>query len=264
MPSFFAVSLGTEKLLLVTLPLYLITYYGYRSAIKIREKISTSQDITMDIGNSNISYGIKLIKNSKLLKFILLLVACMQISSTILDYQFSLYLKESLPDLDLRTEFMGRLFGIVNTVNIFLQFLGSVILLKVAGLMATHAMIPLLLLGNGLLFFAMPSFRVICGGFATIKCLDYSIFGICKEMLYIPLNVEEKFNAKSLIDVFAYRSSKAVVSLMILGLTYFAGANISSLLSLAVISIFILWVYSIFSMREYFVEIESKKPVIVK
>ena len=37
-------------------------------------------------------------------------------------------------------------------------------------------------------------------------------------MLYLPLKNEEKFKAKAIIDVFAYRSSKAVASLIIIAL----------------------------------------------
>ena len=263
-PGFFAVQLGTEKLLLVTLPLYIITYLAYSRSIKIREEIEASQDISFSIDNGDISHGLKLIKQSKLLKFILLLVVCMQVSSTILDYQFSTLLKQNFPILDLRTQFTGRLFSVVNTVNIFLQFFGSVLLVRIAGLRMTHALIPLVLLFNGVLFLFNPVFNVICAGFGTIKSLDYSIFGITKEMLYLPLNVDEKFKAKAIIDVFAYRSSKALVSLLILGLTFLYGKDIKTLLSISVIGIFIIWIYSVLSMKEYFAKIDAEKPLSVK
>lgn len=257
-PGFMAVAFGTEALLFVTLPLYLVTFLAYSKSLSVRDGMTSSQSISLSMDNGDLSYGVKLIQKSKLLKFILLLVLCMQVSSTILDYQFSTLLKQNFPILDLRTQFTGRLFGVVNTVNIFLQFIGSMLLLKWVGLKGTHALIPLILLCNGLLFIAYPVFGVICASFGTIKSLDYSIFGITKEMLYLPLNVEEKFKAKAIIDVFAYRSSKAIVSLLIAFLTYIYGSNITYLLSLALISIFLLWSYSIFSMKEYFIDIDHK------
>ena len=66
--------------------------------------------------------------------------------------------------------------------------------------------------------------------YGTIKCFDYSVFGIIKEMLYQPLKVEEKFKAKAIIDVFTYRSAKAVASLIILLLQYLFLKNILILL----------------------------------
>jgi ATP/ADP translocase len=261
-PSFFAVSFGTEKLLLVTVPLYLITYFSYSNALKARTNVTNSQDLSLAIDSGNMKYGVSLIKNSKLLKFILFLVIAMQVSSTILENQWNVLLKINFPVLDLRTQFMGRFFGVVNFVNIFLQFFGSFILLKVIGLRSTHALIPSVLLISVGMFFLIPNFWLICASFGMIKSLDYSIFGIVKEMLYIPLNVEQKFKAKAIIDVFAYRSSKALGSLLILGLGFVYGDNITSFLTFSVICVFILWMYFVFSMKETFDQIENGDQVI--
>jgi ATP/ADP translocase len=261
-PSFFAVSFGTERLLLATVPLYLITYLAYSTALNVRDQIPNSQDLSMGIDTQSMKYGMVLIKNSKLLKFILFIVIAMQVSSAILENQWNILLKQNFPILDLRTQFMGRFFGVVNFINIFLQFFGSFILLRVLGLKATHAFIPSILLITVMMFFLFPNFFLICASFGMIKSLDYSIFGIVKEMLYIPLNVEQKFKAKAIIDVFAYRSSKAVASLLILGLGFVYGNNIASFLTFSVISIFILWIYSVFSMKETFEKIENGEQVI--
>lgn len=258
-PSFFAVSLGTDALLYATIPFYMITYTCYMGALKMRERFSESEDLTMNIDNGNFSYGLKLISNSRYLKFILLLVLGMQISSTIMEYQFNSYLKDSFPLLDLRTQFMGRLFSVVNVINIFLQFFGSFFLVRMLGLRGVHLFIPSMILINSAMFFIYPSFSLICFGFGAIKSLDYSIFGIVKEMLYIPLNVEEKFKAKSIIDVFAYRSSKTIASLVILGISVvFAKASILSMLTIAIMVVLSLWVYSVMSMKEQFAEIEAQ------
>ncbi|MCH9621955.1 MAG: hypothetical protein S4CHLAM20_13860 [Chlamydiia bacterium] len=263
-PSFFAVSYGTEKLLYVTLPFYVITFIGYILSLQMREKFSTSEKLSMKVENGNFSYGVKLIMNSKLLKFILLLVVGMQVSSTIMEYQFSVYLKQAFVGLDIRTEFMGRLFSVVSTVNVFLQFVGSFILVRMIGLKGTHAMIPSMLLMYAVLFFCFPAFGLICAGFGMIKSLDYSIFGIVKEMLYIPLSVEEKFKAKSVIDVFAYRSSKGLASLIILGLSSVFANNIISLLTISLLIIFVVWVYAVVSMKEEFAVIDQQKSAVSK
>ena len=41
---------------------------------------------------------------------------------------------------------------------------------------------------------------------------DKDVFNILKEMLYVPLKTDEKFKAKAIIDIFAYRSAKAFAS----------------------------------------------------
>ncbi len=82
--------------------------------------------------------------------------------------------------------------------------------------------------------------------------MDYSIFGIIKEMLYIPLRVEEKFKAKAVIDVFAYRTSKAVASLLILFLQGISWIALSTLLSYAVLAIFCVWMIAVVTMFKYY------------
>ncbi len=263
-PGFLAVILGSAKLLVTTVPLYFITYLCYVAAVKIRNRISTSADISMNNEKGEIFSGLKLIANSRLLKFILLIVVGMQLTSTLLDFQFCTFLNREFTNLDLRTQFMGRLFGVVNSINIFLQFFGCAILLKAIGLKRTHIFIPVVLLIQAGMFFVNPTFGLICMTFGTIKSFDYSIFGIVKEMLYIPLNVAEKFQAKAVIDVFAYRSSKALGSFLILGLGYFSSKDITSLITVSIMCIFLIWIYSVLSMKEYFANLEMENLAEVK
>lgn len=254
-PGFLAVSLGSEKLLLTTIPFYLTVMTCYIIAMRVREKIAIRQDISkMSVDASDLLGGVKLILNSKFLKFILLITCCMQIASTMIDFQFSSVLEKVFVDQDLRTEFLGRFFGIVNTCNVFLQFIGTFLLVKWAGLKGAHFLIPFALGLNVLTFIIMPRFKVICSIFGSIKSLDYSVFGIIKEMLYIPLKVEEKFKAKAIIDVFAYRSSKAVASIIILVLQGFYFFNLEKLLSYSVLFLFAIWMGAVLIMFKYYVE----------
>ena len=66
--------------------------------------------------------------------------------------------------------------------------------------------------------FFYPSFASISSSFIAAKSIDHSVFGIAREMLYIPLSHEEKFRAKAVIDVFAYRSAKGIASVSLIGM----------------------------------------------
>lgn len=252
-PGFMAVWLGSEHLLLTTIPFYIVVTFFYFIALNSREKIPTRQNIsTLSSDSTDILGGMKLIRHSKFLIFILLIVMGMQISSTIVDYQFSTYLEQTFAVQDLRTQFLGRFFGFVNSLNIFLQFIGSFVLVHLFGLQASHLLVPLILGCNALGFFFFPSFQVMCFSFGSIKALDYSIFGIIKEMLYIPLKVAEKFKAKAIIDVFAYRSSKACASLFILALQFIPFISLTTLLTGGLITIFFGWMLAILFMFKYY------------
>jgi len=81
-----------------------------------------------------------------------------------------------------------------------------------------------------------------------IKACDFSLFGVLKEMLYIPLSQEEKFQAKAIIDVFAYRSAKAVASCLILLLPAVGIAQILNYLSWGALFSLLLWALSVYKM----------------
>lgn len=256
----FAVSLGSEKLLLTTIPFYFVIIVSYCVALRVRNHIPEKQNIeVMSADSTDVMGGMKLIQKSTFLKFILIIVLSMQITSTILDYQFSSYLEKAFAIQDLRTAFLGKFFGIVNTANIFLQFIGSYLLVRIIGLEKSHLLIPLVLAFYAIGFLVFPTFPFICIYFANIKALDYSIFGIIKEMLYIPLKVDEKFKAKAIIDVFAYRTAKALASLIIVALGFVTAVDLNTLLSWGVLTIFLLWAVVVLVLfKHYYKELDRQ------
>jgi ATP:ADP antiporter, AAA family len=243
-PSFFAVALGSEKLFLCTLPLYLIIYFSYRQAYK-RSPIqnSFSQDLTHD---PRASAAFSLIRRSPFLIAVLLLVIFMQVSVGLMDYQFNAHLEMNILDKDLRTEYVGRMVGLTNALSLALQFLGGFLMVHLFGVRGSHLFIPLMLLGNAALAIAIPSFAIVSFAYVFIKSVDFSLFGVVREMLYIPMKLDEKFRAKAIIDVFAYRSAKALVSICILGLQLLFGQEILGVTSAVSTAVFLGWIAVVF------------------
>jgi ATP/ADP translocase len=126
-----------------------------------------------------------------------------------------------------------------------LQFVGAFVLLQIVGLKNSHFLIPSLFALYALGLVVMPCFPLVVATFSTIKACDYSLFTILKEMLYLPLSSEEKFKAKAVIDVFAYRSSKALASFALLASQWFALTTFDRMLSWALFCTFCLWIVSV-------------------
>jgi len=240
-PGFFAVKLGSEHLLYMTVPLYLLFITAYHQMLK-RSNVEGSEAFQMKKAEG----GFQLIKTSSTLKFILFIVVLMQLSTTIMDYQFNTYLQERYPLQDLRTQFYGRLWGMINTCKLCLQFFATFLLLKFLGLRRSHFVVPGILLGNAILTLFQPTFAFITYGFSVIKTFDYSIFNIIKEMLYVPLKTDEKFKAKAIIDVFAYRSAKAFASVFVLGMQFLSPAKLPYAYSWGPLSLFMIWIIVVF------------------
>ncbi len=241
-PGFLATYIGSEKLFLVTLPFYVLLVIFFYLALRTRDRYLKNEPVQFDQKKpSSFIEGAKLIKKSRVLLFIFLIVIFMQACSTLLDFQFNQTVAEYIQDKDLRTQYLGRFFGVVNGSNVILQFIGSYFALNFLGVKKTHLSIPVYLgmLTLGTIFF--PSFSILALSYGSIKALDYSIFGIVREILYIPLKVEEKFQGRAVIDVFVYRTSKALASLCIIGFGYLTTFNLFPIITKVLFCLFGLW-----------------------
>lgn len=246
LPGFFAVSYGSENLIFWVLPVDLLLLFVY---------FRLSHYCSGDVPKANreqeggFMHGIQLIRGSRFLIFALLIVMLMQMVTAIADFQFNDFLSRAFPEKDLRTEYTGRIMGIMHCLTIFLQFAGSFFLIKFLGFKRTHYLIPLLVILCASLLGAFPIFPIASLVLVTTKALDFSLFGVVREMLYIPLKPDEKFRAKAVIDVFAARTSKALASLMIIGLTMFVAPADLTWLN---VSLGILWIGAVaYGLKEY-------------
>ncbi len=249
LPGYFAVKVGSSNLLLGSLPLLCILGFSFYFLIKnsLVEK-APAANIQAAPQINNFWQGVSAIRNSKYLTFILAIVVVMQVTTTLIYYQFNAVLEHSILVHDMRTEYCGKVFGIANIFSLSLQLFGSFLLIHFLGLRRSHIAMPLFLAFNaiGSLFF--PTFAMISAAFITIKAFDFSLFGVLKEMLYIPLKQDEKFQAKAIIDVFAYRSSKAVASCLILGLQFIGFSEMVSTLSWGSFVLLMLWAFVVYKM----------------
>ena len=254
-PGSLALRMGSESLLFFSFPILILLGCLYRRAIFYSAPLKTHVAFHKGGGTpSSIQEGIRLIGNSKILLYILLLVIFMQLASTLLDYEFNAFLQQVYPDKNLRTAYLGKLGSVIGFFTLFLQFVGSSFLIHVIGVRGTHFSIPLLLGVNSILALVKPGLKTMTFSFASIKVLDFSLFSIVKEMLYIKLSPQEKFQAKAVIDIFAYRGAKALAAFLILGLHY-VGVPSHKILLFICVCVFLVWA---FVLRSLFYTTEQK------
>ncbi len=228
-PGFLAATFGSEQLLLFSIPFCVWMIFCYRTLLKN----SNHQQIP-STEKPSFSEGFQLIARSRFLALILGIVVLMQVSSTIVEYQFNTLLEQTIPEKDLRTEYTGQVLLLVNFVTVGFQLFGTFLLVHFLGLRRSHLFVPFTLCLNAAAFVFFPLFGMATFSYITIKSFDFSIFGVIKEMLYIPLKTEEKFQAKAVIDVFAYRSAKAFASILIASVPF-------TVLAWGSITLFIVW-----------------------
>jgi len=239
-PSFLAVKMGSPKLFFFTVPLYLALFFFYSLAYK-NSQLKTDFRAALFPDAKEGKNGFSQVLNSRFLTYILLVVVFMQISIAFVDYQFNVFLEANISTRDLRTQYCGRMVSIINSLTTTFQFLGGFLLIHFLGLKNAHRSVPIFLLGNGLLFLLFPTFGMISYAYISIKAIDYSFFSVIREMLYIPLKTDEKFRAKAVIDVFGYRTAKALAAFILLSFQFFTSSKPVYLVGFCSLITFLAW-----------------------
>ena len=238
-PGLLATRFGSTQMFFFTIPIYALLLFAYIKAYHLSGARNLSASIEPE--QTKAREGFLLIIRNRYLLSILLLVVFMQVTVAIVEYQFSHQLELAIPALDQRTAYFGKMISIINSLSLILQFIGGMLFIGWLGLRKSHFVIPVILLGFAVGQWVNPCFAIAAITYSFTKSIDYSIFGVIREMLFVPLALDEKFRAKAVIDVFAYRTSKALASFMILGLQWAVGSAVFTLSSYLSFAIFGGW-----------------------
>ncbi len=255
-PGFLAVHTGSQKLFILTIPFYIVVLLAYRFAYKRSGIVGGKKAFE----NPSFQFSVvgKIVR-SRYLSFLLLLVVFMQMSASLLDFQFGSFLEKNIQDLDFRTQYYGRVISLVNMSSTLLQVVLGTFLLNFIKPALGHCMIPLFLGCNLVLTSFFPSLSTVSYSYIGLKAVDYSFFGVLRELLYVKLPLDQKFQVKALIDVFAYRSAKALASFFLLFFPFFLSINPVSLSMGLLAIIAVSWFYIALKMAKM-----EKDPVPTK
>ncbi len=243
-PSFLAITMGSEQILLLTFPLYLLLMASYAAAFR-RSPLKNGAFEEKLTPDPRPSEAFALIRRTPILLAVLLLVIFMQVSVALAEYRFNAHLELNILDKNLRTAYCGQLSGLINTLSLIFQFLGSYLLVKMLGLKRSHFVVPVLLFCAVLISLIFPTFAVISLSYVFLKAIDFSLFGVIREMLYVPLQLDAKFRAKAIIDVFTYRTSKALVSFGLLGLQIVGSIYLLDYIGYVSLFVFVAWLVTV-------------------
>jgi len=138
--------------------------------------------------------------------------------------------------------FMGLFGQATNTLSFTLSLFGTSAVIRTLGLRLTLLMFPSLCLCVILFVRMDPTLWVVFLAMMVLKACSYSLNNPTKEILYQPTNQSVKYKAKSWIDIFGARGSKALGSVVTNYYSYSATALVSngSLVGIAV-AVFLIW-----------------------
>jgi AAA family ATP:ADP antiporter len=145
--------------------------------------------------------------------------------STFLYLEQQAFVAKAFHSADERTHFFAGIDFYVQAASLTIQFLLFGRLFKWFGMRTLLAAVPLLMTFGYMLFAVMPAFMVLVVVYAVRRVADYAITRPCRDSLFTVVSREEKYQAKSLIDTFAYRGGDALSGSLYKALTGPLGAG---------------------------------------
>ena len=156
-------------------------------------------------------------------KGIFALSCLFMVEVTILDYSMKVLAKgkfdsEHPGDPTAATQafatFMGVFGQAANGLSFVFSLLGTSMVIRRLGLNKTLLLFPTLCLGAICCVYSTPTLEMVFLAMLLLKGFSYCLNNPCKEILYQPTSSSVKFKAKSWIDVFGARGSKALGSVV--------------------------------------------------
>ena len=156
-----------------------------------------------------------LIKNRYLL--LIAAVLCLsQLAQPVVEYQFLSAVEQAYSELDERTAFIGKFFSVMGLVSIGINLVLTPITHRYLGIFAGLIVQPLMISLCSFGFFLHSTLSMASIMKISDRGLSYSINRASKELLYIPVDPVQAYQAKAWIDMLGYRLFKVLGSGLIL------------------------------------------------
>lgn len=152
-------------------------------------------------------------------RYLLLIAALLclsQLAQPIIEYQFIESVERANLSLDEKTGYFGNFFFIMGLISIGVNLLLTPLIHRHLGIFAGLMVQPLLISISSFGFFLHSTLQIAEVMKITDRGLSYSINRASKELLYIPVDPVQTYQAKAWIDMLGYRLFKVLGSGIIL------------------------------------------------
>lgn len=193
-----------------------------------------------------------LIKKSKHLSYIALIIAVSVVVAKLVDYLFSDFASAAITDPEALTSFFGFWFSTFNLLSLGIQLFFTHRIVGIWGVGFSLILLPLGILLGCLLFLVFPELAIIVLIKAMDGVLKQSVNKSATELLTLPIPFDLKNKTKSFIDVVVDSIATGVAGFVLIFVV--RGLELPSVYIIGIIILLVvLWVYFIFQVRkEYF------------
>ncbi len=138
-------------------------------------------------------------------------------STTLFSQQFNHLLQTELAGINERTAFVAGIYGYINIVSLLTQFLVTRLTMMLRNPVYGLLMLNLIQVIGTALMLRSPSLKIISWTIISRYALNYSTGRVLRELIYIPLDREAKYQGKGFIDTVVFRFGDGLSSAVIYG-----------------------------------------------
>ncbi|MEK7845773.1 MAG: Npt1/Npt2 family nucleotide transporter, partial [Nitrospinota bacterium] len=185
--------------------------------------------------------GLRTIISSPYILGIASMVGLYEMVSAIMDYQFTSTVLHFVSGEQLKVHF-ASVYYFTNFISLILQLFLTTLIMTRFGIATALLFLPVTIMIGESAFILLPG--LLLGSLLNTidNAFSYSINQSAKEVLYVPVEREEKYQAKAFIDIFILRCAKGIAVAFSLMLTLiFAGFEGMRWLSLIVLGLLFIW-----------------------
>lgn len=203
-------------------------------------------------------YPLRLIRNSKHLTFLALIMGISVVVSKLIEFQFSAIASQRIQDPEKLTAFFGFWFSTANVISLGVQLLVTQRVVAALGVGRSLFVSPTVLFAGAAAVLYAP---VLWAG-TSLKVLDISlkqsINKAVSELLILPIPMAIKSQAKTFIDVFVDTTATGIGGIILIFLVNGLNLSVRAVCAMILLLIF-LWIYlAVRLRREYVLAFEAR------
>lgn len=208
-------------------------------------------------------YPFRLIRNSKHLTYLALIVGIGVVVNKLIEFQFSSIASARIQDPEKLTAFFGFWFSTANVVSLGIQLLITQRVVGLIGVGRSLFIFPGALFAGALAVLNTP---VLWAG-TTLKVLDISlkqsINKATTELLILPIPMAIKSHAKTFIDIFVDTTATGIGGIMLIFLIN--GFNLSvRAVCIMILLLLCLWIYFAVRVRKEYIKAFEQKIILTR
>ncbi|ULC60804.1 hypothetical protein MBM09_07340 [Flaviramulus sp. BrNp1-15] len=195
---------------------------------------------------------IKLIKQSKLLSLIAVVIGISVLVAKLVDYQYSDYASRLINDPDELTSFFGFWFSTLSVISLLIQLFLTKRIVGTFGVGKSLLWLPSGILLGSILLLLIPQLWVVVFIKIVDGSLKQSVNKASTELLSIPIPIDIKKKTKTFTDVVVDSIATGLAGFILI--FFINGLDISSTyISLIIIGLILIWLYFIYHLKQEYI-----------